>query len=725
MIRSGPAVATGTTGRVFAGLAARLGSALAASLAAERVRWALWLPVLFGIGIGNYFSLDFEPAVWTGPATFALAAATAALGRRRQGLFILGGAAALMAAGFTAGQVRTALVAAPVVEKRLGPVTVQGRVRIAERRGEGQRLTLDRLEIERLDGARLPETVRLALRQTAPVFRPGDVVRLRAVIYPPPGPAAPGAFDFARRAWFERLGGVGYATGRARRVSAAAPGGMALALERLRQRLTERILAALPGAAGGIAAALMTGERGAIPEDVLAAMRDSGLAHLLAISGLHVGLVGGLVFFFLRLVMAALERPALAFPVKKWAAAAALAAAFAYLLISGATVPTQRAFLMLALVMLAVMIDRQPISMNLVAWAAGAILLAAPESLLSVSFQMSFAAVIALVAAYEAWARRLPGLERRERAWPRPLVYLGTVAVSTLVAGLATAPFAAFHFNRVALYGLIANLVAVPLAALWIMPWALAAFLLMPLGLGGPALDAMGWGIEAVIAVARWISALPGAVALVPAAPTAALVTVALGGLWLCLWRRRWRYLGTVPIAAGFASVALMTPPDLLVDGSGRLFALRGPDGRLALSSERAGLTGETWLRRSGEGTPLPLAALHAAGEGALRCDRLGCIYAAKGFRIALVHDRAALAEDCGRADVVIARVAVTRRLCRGPALVIDRWRLWRDGAHALWLAPGGIRVESVAAARGDRPWSPRWRGRAPRPRFARLNSGG
>ena len=213
------------------------------------------------------------------------------------------------------------------------------------------------------------------------------------------------------------------------------------------------------------------GERGAIPADVLAAMRDSGLAHLLAISGLHVGLVAGILFFAARGGCALVPAVALRFPIKKWAAVVALIGAFGYLLLAGAPVPTQRAFVMVGLVLVAVLVDRRGISMRLVVWAAMFILLVRPESLLGASFQLSFAAVLALVAGYEALGPRLRVWYGESGAARRVLLYVGGVALTTVIAGLATAPFALFHFNRVVVYSLAANLVAVPLTALWVMPW--------------------------------------------------------------------------------------------------------------------------------------------------------------------------------------------------------------------------------------------------------------
>ncbi len=458
----------------------------------------------------------------------------------------------------------------------------------------------------------------------------------------------------------------------------------------------------------------LTGQRGAIPKPVLGAMRDAGLAHLLAISGLHIGLVAGILFFVVRFLLAAIPPLALRYPVKKWAALAALAGAFGYLLMSGATVPTQRAFLMLAVVLAAVVLDRSAISMRLVALAAAMVLVIAPESLLSVSFQMSFAAVTALVAVYEALARQSSRWRQGAGRFRRIGLYVTGVLLTTVVAGLATAPFALYHFNRIALYSVAANLIAVPLTGLWIMPWAIAAFALMPFGLEALALAPMGWGIDAVIAVAETVAAWPGAVALAPAMPRIGLVAAAAGGLWLCLWRGRWRLFGIGAVAAGLATLAFVRPPDVLINGAGRLMAVRTTSGGLALSSSRISrFEAEIWLRRAGRASAAPWPREGLSPDGTLGCDRIGCILRAGGHTVALVTHRAALDEDCATATVVVSAVPVRRYRCRRPILVIDRFDLWRRGAHALWLDPDGVRVRTVAEASGRRPWSPhRDRGR-------------
>ena len=678
------------------------------ALAAERERWALWLPVCLGTGIAVYFALDDEPSIWIGPLGFAAAACIGLVGRRQTACMLLFVAVATAALGFTLAQVRTSWVAAPVLEKRTGPVQVTGRLVAEERRVKGRRIVLDHLTIQRVPPERMPARIRVTVRKMPIDAQPGDRISVRAILSPPPAPAAPGAFDFSRRAYFQRLGGVGFAISHVQLTERGPLDSLGLTIQRMRHGVTTRILSAMESPAGPVAAALTTGERGAIPKHVLRAMRDAGLAHLLAISGLHIGLVAGILFFVVRFLLAAIPPVALRYPVKKWAALLALTGAFFYLLLSGATVPTQRAFLMLAVVLAAVVFDRTAISMRLVAWAAVLVLLIAPESLLSASFQMSFAAVTALVAVYEALAGRSSAWRAGAGRVRKLGLHVSGVLLTTVVAGLATAPFALYHFNRFALYGVAANLIAVPLTGLWIMPWAICAFALMPLGLEALALAPMGWGIDAVITVAETVAAWPGAVALAPAMPSIGLVIAAIGGLWFCLWRRRWRVLGLGAVVAGLATIAFVRPPDVLVNGTGRLMAVRTSSGGLAVSSSRRSkFEVETWLRRAGLARAAPWPREGLSKDGELGCNNLGCIYRTGGRTVALVRHRAALDEDCARATVVISAIPVRGRRCRRAAVVIDRFDLWRRGAHALWLDPGGVRVRTVAEASGRRPWSP------------------
>jgi competence protein ComEC len=691
----------------------RMRAALGAMLTAERDRWILWLPVALGIGVLVYFALPVEPPLWYGAAGLSAFLALAVLTRRHMAGFLAALLLAALCAGFLAANLRTLSVEGPILTEEVGPGEVIGRVAEVQLRDNGHRLVLDHPSIEDVAPDATPERIRITVRKGAEAIRPGDWVRLWAVVSPPYEPVAPGAFDFARKAFFEGLGGMGFAMGAPRLLDppASASGesagtGLALGLVALRHSLATRLRAAVPGDAGALAAALLIGDRSAISPETLAAMRNSGIAHLLAISGLHVGLVAGFLFVVIRMLLALIEPLALRYPIKKWAALLTLLGTLGYLFISGASIPTQRAFIMTALLLIAVLIDRTRISMRLIAWAAIAVLIAAPESLLGPSFQMSFAAAMALIATYERAGGPLARWQSAGGAWRRPALYVVGVLLTTLVAGLATGPFAAFHFNRIADYSLVTNLAAVPITAFWIMPWGMLAFLLLPFGAEQLALVPMGWGIDAVVALARGVAGWPGSVTLVPAMPLGALVLVVAGGLWLCLWRRRWRLVGLAAIAAGLILTLRPDLPDVLVDGRAKLFAVRTAEGELALSSRRsARFAGEIWLRRAGLAEPVPWPADGASGDARLVCDSLGCLYRAEGRIIALVRDPRALAEDCALADVVIALVPVEAG-CAQPATVIDRFDIWREGAHAVWLDAGQTRVTSVAERRGVRPWT-------------------
>jgi len=683
---------------------------VAARFAEERERWALWYPVLIGAGVGAYFALSVEPAPWIGALVLGIALAVGTVLRRRPPIAALAVTIAFVALGFAAAELRTALVSAPLLSRQIGPVAVEGRLCEVDLLPSGYRLILDHPAISGLSTDATPAQVRVRTSGHALPYRPGDWVDLRARIGPPSLPAAPGAFDFQRDAFFDGIGGVGFAFGNGKRATPEPESGplssLSCELAALRLRIAERIRAVLTGDTGAMAVALITGDQGAISKPVMQDMRNSGLAHLLSISGLHIGLVAGILFVTLRRLLCLVPRIALYHPIKKWGAAAALIGTLFYVLLAGAPVPAVRAFVMSAMFLLAVVLDRTAISMPPVAWAAVVVLLLRPEELIGPSFQMSFAAVVCLVAAYEAthaWRLRW----RAEGGWRARLgLHVGGLLFTSLIASLATAPYAIYHFNRLAAYGVSANMVAVPLTGLWIMPWAVATLLLMPFGAEQWALRPMGWGIDAIIDIAHAVGDWPGAVTLVPVMPVAGLAVATLGGLWLCLWQRPWRLAGIPFVLLGLATVLFARVPDVLVADDGRLFAVRDPDGGMLLSSSNIDrFEADIWLRRSASDAALAWPQDGYGAGGRLACDALGCIYTAFGKTVALVRQPTALPEDCQSADVLIS-VEPVRIPCTHPQRVIDWFDLWRDGAHAVWIGErGAIDIRSVRELRGERPW--------------------
>ncbi|MFN4165529.1 MAG: ComEC/Rec2 family competence protein [Ferrovibrio sp.] len=685
---------------------------------AERDRWFLWLPALLGGGIATYFLLPMEPSLLSLRLGVAAGALAVLLTLRRPAWHLPVLVLLTMLCGLWLAAERGAAVSAPVLQRPSGAIWLEGRVLEIEPRDAGHRLLLDDLVLPGFSIDETPRRLRITLRRDGELLWPGERIRVRAMLLPPPEPAMPGAFDFARYAWFRQIGGVGYTISTPEAMPAGEDVGshdaVMLGLSALRQDWTRRIVAQADGAGGAIATALMTGVRGPIPDHVDTAFRDSGLAHILSISGLHLTLVAGLLFFLVRAALALVPALALHHPIKKWAAGAALLGALAYTLVSGAAWPTLRALLMIALVLLAVMLDRRAITLRAVAWAALLMLVLWPDSLLDPGFQMSFAAVTALVAAFEDLAPRL--MRWRQQAGPLRIALLWLIGVmaASLVAGLGSSLYAAYHFNRVADYALIANLLAAPLVDFWIMPLVVLAFILMPLGLEVLALTPMVWGVDLLIALAQWVAGWPDMLGSVPAMPNWGLAAITLGGLWVCLWRRRWRWLGLSSICVGALSPWLIAQPDMLVSGDGRLLAARAQDGRVYFSSTPPrGFAAETWWERLG--TPLlhPWPNLRrnetegrVGADGSLRCDPAGCAWRYHGFLVALPRQPQAITEDCRHADAVIATRMAVRYRCPYARVVIDRNDLWRGGAHALYLdRQAGIGVVTVAQQRGRRPW--------------------
>jgi competence protein ComEC len=418
-----------------------------------------------------------------------------------------------------------------------------------------------------------------------------------------------------------------------------------------------------------------------------------------------MALVGLGLVWVVRAVLALFPAVALVYPIKKWAAVAALIGATFYLIISGAAVPATRAYVMLACMLLAILFDRPALSMRSVALAAAIILLTRPESIIEPGFQMSFAAVVSLVTVAE-WERSR--VTETASLLPLPSIrrYLRGIATTSLVGSLATAPFAAFHFDRATHYAVLGNLLAMPIMGFMTMPAAALAVLLMPLGLDRAPLIVMGWGIEAMLAVGRWVSQLPGAVSITAAWPVSAIVLMSLGGLWIALWRTRWRWFGIVPAVAGIFLVFANTPPDLFIARDGSTVAIRGADGALYLLRKPSDkFSAEEWFKRDGDSRDV--ATTVATSKQGVRCDAEGCVAHGKGGAvIASALRPSALTEDCASASIVIS-ASPTRGLCNGPKLVIDRFDVARNGAYAIWLGGSTPRIETTRDERGTRPWSP------------------
>ena len=657
-----------------------------------------WIAILIGCGIGGWFTVLTEP----GPGSYALAAVLlvsgAAVAWRGPDLARpLALACAALAAGWLAAGVRAHTVQAPMLDFRYyGPV--EGRiVHIDRSQSDALRLTLDQVVLREVAPDRTPERVRVSLQNEQPWLDPvpGQVVVLTASLAAPEGPVEPGGFDFRRMAYFDQLGAVGYT--RKPVLLLEEPMGGALPIDRLRSHLTKGMLAHMDGQAGAFAAGAMTGDRSAITEDTVAALRDSSLAHLLAISGMNMAFLTGFVFALFRYGLALVPYVALRVNTKKVAAVVSLGVALFYLLLSGANVATERAFIMIAVFLGAVLLDRRALTLRSVAVAAAILLLAKPESLLNPGFQMSFAATIALIVGFAA----LEGSIYRQRI-PRWLMPVFTLVLSSVIGGFATAPYAAAHFNRFTDYGLLANLLTVPVMGAVIMPAGAVAALLAPLGLAWLPLWAMEQGARWILFVAHWIGGLEGSVTAIPSPGPWVLPLFSLGALWLILWRGRVQWAGFAPVLTALALWMAADRPLLLISGDGKLLGLDGPDGRSLSAAKGGGFSAENWLQNDGDLTEQKEAAARPGFKGP-KGERWFDLGGERAVALSGKGAAAKLAGACAEASLVIlADVAET-----APAgcSLIDSRMLQATGPLAVRENDAGLQF--VRTKEASRLWSP------------------
>ena len=673
-------------------------------------------PCCWGLGIWIYFAQAQEPDVRTGQIWIPFLLVLIAAGRL--GLWFRLPVIASLAVSLGYGLALWSAHRADVPQIRY-PVgeTVEGRVLEVSRSASGApRLLLDRLMIYGIERNKTPERVRLTVLGGAhhDMPAPGARIRTYATLMPNGEPVEPGAFDFRRRAFFERLGGVGLVRGAVLLVPGDAHGGVwdrpFVWLQRQRYRISRALREALHGRQGAFAAAIVVGDRSGIEEADAEALRASNLAHLLAISGLHMGILTGLIFALSRLILALSPAISLNFSTKKLAAVIALFAGAGYLALSGATIATQRAFIMVAVAFTAVLLDRPALTLRALALAAAIVLALRPISLLDAGFQMSFAATAALVSGFEYLRTRRQFEERpKSRGWVfRGLsivaIYVGGVIVSSLLAGIATAPIAAYHFNRTAPYGLLSNLLALPVMGFVIAPSACLAAVLAPLGLEHAALAVMGQGIEQVLRTAHWVSNLPGAVRMIPEAPGPVLALVALGGLWMFVWRGAWRLAGLVPLAV---ALLLWTRPadrpDILIAPGARLIGVMGQDGRILDHPTAQGFAAKSWLRRDGDAADQAEASERPGlerGNGTFRTE-------AGGWSVRVVWNKGlegtSLSELCTDRSILIAKHGSP---VEGQCLYLGKWELARSGAVSISIVEDRPQVRRARDPSRQRLWS-------------------
>jgi competence protein ComEC len=672
-----------------------------------------WLAVALAAGIAAWFVLPgagWWVAAAAGGLVLALGGIAAWRGDERRNHLLLAALAIglVFAFGTLLIWARSETVGSEPVARPISGI-IEGRVleRIEQPAEDRTRLVL---AIRERDGRALRVRVNVPAEEDDPSFREGALVRMQARLMPPAPPMLPGGYDFARAAWFQGFAATGSAQGP---VDLVEQGEGEAWLAPLQRRLAAHVRSQLDGSPGAIAAAFASGDRGAIDRADEDAMRDSGLTHLLSISGVHVSAVVAAGYLLAIKLLALWPWLALRVRLPVVAAGVGALAGIGYTLLTGAEVPTVRSCVGAVLVLGALALGREPISLRLVAVAGAFVLLLWPESIVGPSFQMSFAAVVAIAALHGAEPVRAL-LARREEGLAAKLARGALALLLTgIVIEIALMPIVLFHFHRAGVYGAFANVLAIPLVTFVSMPLIALALLLDLAGLGAPAWWLAGQSLELMLWIAHVAASQPGAVKLMPQMGWGTFALFVAGGLWLALWRGRARLWGLA--AAGLATaLLLLTPtPDVLVSGDGRQVGVITEDGRLlSLRDTRSEFTRENLMELAGvEADPVPLAEWPGAECSPDFCV-LGIERAGRTWHLLLARSRnlieeRALAAACERADIVVADRYLPRS-CRPRELLADRRMLDASGGLALVLRADGFNLTAVADTQGEHGW---WQG--------------
>jgi competence protein ComEC len=650
---------------------------------AEHGRFMLLLPIAMGAAILLYFALPAEPPLWLGFAALGLSVAALAASWRHLYLRFLMAVAVAASLGFARAEWRTGHEP-PLAFIPTGVIKLSGNIARIEQLPTGKRITLS---VPSLDGdAPLPRAVRIKLRADDPApLQAGDTVQCYAMLFGPDRPAYPGGWDQGRDDFFSGLNAYGVALNHLTMLNAAPPNHLADALQNLRADIAATIMAVLPVETGSIAVTLLTGDEQAIPPQERQNFIEAGLAHILAVAGLHVGIIMGLAFTVSRYLLTRNERMALRWPTKPIATALALLAGAGYAVLTGAHLPIVRSLAMASLATLGVFVGRRAVSLRGLAVAALVLMLATPETVMGTSFQMSFSAVLALISGYAAVQHIFTRFHASSSRLGNVVMHIIGLAYTSLLAGGASMPFAAYQFQQIQPYWIPANILAVPLTAFWIMPLGLLALALMPLHAAALVLIPMGWGIEVIVWITSHIAQWPDALMRIQPMPPASILVIAAGLIWLCIWRSTPRLVGIPVMALGVVLALLARPPDLLVSPDAKLIAMRsGTTVLLAMQHKPDRFTLEQWAPVWGQ-TPLTPA----------QCSTNAC-------QVGPVLFATAPQTGCASAVLVVSPVPFTG--CGG-VRVIDRGFVYRNGATAAWVNGSKVTLRTDRQIQGLRPW--------------------
>lgn len=664
----------------------------------ERQQWFLWIPVLYAIGILIYFAIPKEPNIYVGIASSVLLLLTALIFYKKKLIFYILLVLFFISSGFAGANIRALRVKAPVLEKEIHSVSVQGKIEEIDTYKTGHRIFLTNIKTDKISAEKTPYKIRLTVLTDIGDAKAGDVIELRASLSPPPKAVLPDTYDFSKNAYFQGIGAVGFAVSDVQKITIA-QNTFDEVIQQTRNVIAARLVNAIGGMQAEIAKALFMGDTGGIDADTILAIRNSGLAHLLSISGLHLVIVCAICFKMCRMLLALFPPISLNYNTKKLAAICAIIGSYFYLLISGNPIPAERSFIMSTMVFLAILFGRSGTPLRVVAIAALYILITAPENIISPSFQMSFGAVIGLISAF-GWLE--PHLSRFASAYKVPKILmwiLGTI-ISSIVATIATAPFAIYHFNRNSPYGILANILAIPMTSFEIMPCGVLAMVLMPLHLEWVVAWPLRVGIDFIMWVANYVAALPYANATIPAINDWQLLLMVFGLLWLALWQTNIRLVGIGIVLIVIFAAFFNKTPDVMVNSDANLFAVKDENGDLLFSSSRAGsFVKQVWSARAGQEEIFDIAD---SESNDIACDTVACIYKKNGYKVAFVKHPVALEAECDNADIFINLTSISYH-CARALKQINVYNLKKQGTHEIYLE-SDVRIKTVFNGR-NRVW--------------------
>lgn len=665
------------------------------ALILEAVHYPLYIPFFISLGICIFFGLSSDPQPFfiyiTSFLGMLIASALIFIRLPHIGVAILA-----LSLGIASSQIRLTCSEHEVLYAGLDDIYLEGVVDSTIDKEKAGKLVLKDVYFEDNDGVghNFSSLVQVTIRTQAGDFNIGDKVMLYANIMPPPQPVVPNGFNYKFYAYFRNIGAIGVAISTPEVITST---DSASIIQKLRKSIKNKLFSAMSSREASVAAALIIGDTKSISESDFTAIRTSGIAHIIAISGLHIVTIVTLVFFVSRYLLSKIPKIAGRYDLKKLAAICSIIMSFGYLLISGMPVSAQRAFMMSTLVMVAIIMDRNSDAMRSLTIAGTLILLVTPENLFSPSFQMSFAACYGLIAAYTFSSKALSFCDHYGRIAKYTRYFL-SLMIASLVAAAITTPFVIYHFNQFATYSLLSNIMVIPLTDFWIMPSAALATILMPVGLEYLPLKVMELGVFFMVRVAHWVSALPASSVHIPSFSAVGIGLMGVSLFLLCVMRDKLRLLAIAFMIFPIYEVCHQHKPDIVLDAKGKLFAIWNHDHYELSSLTASRFMRKTWQQHYGISAAV---SFKKAGNGT--CSEGICEIAKNGYRaLVLSKDYKSTVLDCEQFNYVI-NLSNKPHACASNISAKD---LLRFGTTTISLLPTGIRVQTTSAFLKNRVWN-------------------